>query len=390
MKKHVVFMAVLAAFSTVASAQSSVTLYGTVDAGLAFNSNAAGSRQYFLGNGTQSANRWGLTGAEDLGAGLHTIFTLESGYSVANGTTGQAGTFFGRQVFVGLDSSSAGTVTLGRQYVTSSNFVGFFSSGNDWAAQGALYGAHPADMDNLDSTYRANNAIKYVSPILGGFRVGGMYSLGGIAGDFTQRQIWSLGVGYAGGPLKAGAGYLYVKDPNYSWYGNGTTSSATGLNVTSPIISGFASASGLRVAAAGVSYAIGGATIAAVYSNTGFVNVGSVAIAYVKPAISGDVTFNTGELNIKYYLTPAFLLGVSYALTDGGDVAGRGGARYQQLNLGADYFLSKRTDLYLVAVGQKASGTDSTGKAAVAAIDGLTASSNSKQLLITAGIRQKF
>lgn len=390
MKRNILFVTVLGAFSAGVHAQSSVTLYGTIDAGLAFSSNAAGSRQYFFSSGVESANRWGVTGIEDLGGGLRTIFTLESGYSVANGTLGQGGTFFGRQIFLGFDSNQLGTATLGRQYVTSSNFVGPFSAGNDWAAQGALYGAHPADMDNLDSTNRANNAIKYLSPVYGGFRFGGMYSLGGVAGDFTQKQIWSLGAGYATGPVKVGVGYLYVKDPNFSWFGNGTNSSIAGSNLTNPIISGFSTASGLQVAAAGASYAIGKAIVAAVYSNTSFRNLGSVAVANVRSQYSGNATFNIGELNLKYYLTPSFQLGVSYSLTDGSDLNGHTGARYQQVDLGADYFLSKRTDFYLVAVGQKASGTDSTGKAAVAAIDGLTASSNDKQLLVSAGIRQKF
>jgi len=64
--------------------------------------------------------------------------------------------------------------------------------------------------------------------------------------------------------------------------------------------------------------------------------------------------------------------------------------QYHQAALGADYFLSKRTDLYVAAVYQHASGTDSTGMAAHANILGLSASSTTNQSVAAAGIRHKF
>lgn len=58
--------------------------------------------------------------------------------------------------------------------------------------------------------------------------------------------------------------------------------------------------------------------------------------------------------------------------------------------LGADYFLSKRTDVYIDGVYQHASGTDSTRGAAVANINGLSPSSTSNQVAALVGIRHKF
>ena len=69
---------------------------------------------------------------------------------------------------------------------------------------------------------------------------------------------------------------------------------------------------------------------------------------------------------------------------------GREGAKYSQLEAGLDYSLSKRTDLYAVSVYQLASGTDSTGRKAVAAVAFATPSSNSHQLVTVAGIRHRF
>jgi predicted porin len=89
-------------------------------------------------------------------------------------------------------------------------------------------------------------------------------------------------------------------------------------------------------------------------------------------------------------LTPALVLGAAYDYTRLASFNGHGGAHYNQGALGADYFLSKRTDVYLIGVYQHATGVDSTGKTAVAAINGLSASSNSNQFTARVGIRHKF
>jgi predicted porin len=57
---------------------------------------------------------------------------------------------------------------------------------------------------------------------------------------------------------------------------------------------------------------------------------------------------------------------------------------------GTDYFLSKRTDVYFVGIYQKASGTDSTGSAAVVAINGVTPSNDNHQVVLRVGMRHKF
>jgi predicted porin len=66
------------------------------------------------------------------------------------------------------------------------------------------------------------------------------------------------------------------------------------------------------------------------------------------------------------------------------------GLRMFKQRRAADYVLSKRTDLYVAAVSQHASGTDSTGMAAHADILGLSASSTTNQSVVAAGIRHKF
>jgi predicted porin len=71
-------------------------------------------------------------------------------------------------------------------------------------------------------------------------------------------------------------------------------------------------------------------------------------------------------------------------------VKGDGGARYLQLDFGADYNLSKRTDLYALTVVQRASGRDSLNQPAVASISGFSPSASSRQVGVRIALRHKF
>ncbi|KXU84674.1 porin [Caballeronia megalochromosomata] len=393
MKKSAFVALVFSAVSGIAYAQSSVLLYGIVDEGFQFNNNAGGKRQYYLASGELNGSRWGLRGSEDLGGGLKAIFVLENGFDVNTGRLGQGGLEFGRQAYVGM-SGGIGTITLGRQYDSVVDYVGPLEAGDQWAG---YLGAHPADNDNFNNTNRVNNAIKFTSPTLGGFTFGGMYSLGGVAGDATRNQIWSLGGGYTKGPLILGAAYLNVRNPNVSFYGSGgmvapATAGVPGSNLgNSPVISGYASAHTLQVIGAGASYTFGAATIGATYSNTKFKGLGDTTSGPAPlTGIAGTATLNNAEVNFRYQLTPALLLGAAYVFTKSSGVDGASGARYHQGALGVDYFLSKRTDIYMVGVYQKANGTDSTGNPAVASISQITPSSTDRQAALRFAIRHKF
>ena len=384
MKKSLLALAALGTFAGVAHAQSSVTLYGIVDAGFAFNNNSGGHKLYETSAGNLQGDRWGLRGTEDLGGGLKALFVLENGFNTFNGTLGQKGDEFGRSAYVGL-SSQFGTVTLGRQYDSVVDYAGPLEVGSQWAS---LYGAHPGDLDNMNNSNRVNNAVKYTSANYSGITFGGLYSFGGVAGQYNRNQIWSGGIGYAQGPLTLGAGYLNVKNPNYSFFGNNAQSSTVGSNMTaSTVYSGYATAKTQQVISAGGAYTFGPATVGATYSNTQFKDLGQTGVVATGQVTSGSAKFHNAELNFKYQLTPALLLGAAYDYTKG---YGVNDAKYHQGMIGADYFLSKRTDFYVDAVYQHASGTDSTGKRAVANINGLSASSTSNQVAAIVGIRHKF
>jgi predicted porin len=156
----------------------------------------------------------------------------------------------------------------------------------------------------------------------------------------------------------------------------------------STVYSGYASAKTQQVIAAGGAYTFGAATVGATYSNTQFKDLGQTGLTGATgQTTAGSAKFHNAELNFKYQLTPALLLGAAYDYTKG---YGVNDAKYHQGVLGADYFLSKRTDFYIDAIYQHASGTDSTGHTAVANINGLSASSTSNQVAAVVGIRHKF
>jgi predicted porin len=383
MKEKLIVLAAVAGFSGLAHAQSSVTLYGLIDVGVLYANNTGGHSLTQMSSGNINGSRWGLRGTEDLGGGLQALFVIESGYSLNNGKLGQGGDLFGRQAYVGLSSSSLGTLTIGRQYDSLTDYPGPFEAANQWMP---YFGAHPGDLDNLNGTNRINNTVKFKSLSYGGFSFGGMYSLGGVAGQFTRNQIWALGAAYKSGPVALGVAYLNVRDPNYSLYGNNALSSTTASNVTNRVFSGYASAKTQQVIAAGGSYTFGLATVGATYSNTQFRSIGSES-GLSATNIGGTAMFHNAELNFRYQLTPAWLLGAAYDYTKG---YGVNGATYHQGMFGTTYFLSKRTDVYAAAIYQHASGTDSTGAAAVANLNGLTASSTANQVLGIVGMRHRF
>ena len=409
MKKILFAFGVSSLLAGTASAQISVTLYGIVTGNVTYSNNAqtaatsasgkpkGGAQVAQLDGGSSglSSSRWGLTGAEDLGGGLKAIFKLESGFSVNSGALGQGGTEFGRQAWVGFTADKYGTFTLGRQADTSVEFISPLLAGWYW---GNL-AIHPADYDNLNFTHRINNTVKYLSDSFGGFRFGALYSLGGVAGNVTQNQFWSTGLSYTGGGFAFAASIINARNPNSSLYGTNANASATGNNLGSagsttaaesnPAIAGFASAHTQQTVSVATTYTTGGAIFGAAYSNTQFRGLGSNASLNTLN-YSGSATLSTVSASLRYQATPYLRFGTSFDYTQGGSVGSKGNAKYEQFNLGSAYSLSKATELYLTGAFQHASGTDSLGRPAVAAIGYLTPSATDRQVAVSAGLKHLF
>jgi predicted porin len=97
-----------------AQAQSSVSIYGVADAGMAWINNVGGSSRIKVDSGQSAASRLGFRGSEDLGSVLSAVFNLEMGLNIDTGATQSATKLLNRGSFVGFSSSQWETVTLGR------------------------------------------------------------------------------------------------------------------------------------------------------------------------------------------------------------------------------------------------------------------------------------
>jgi outer membrane protein OmpU len=86
-------------------AQSNVTLYGILDAGVTYVNNTGGAHVWKFDDGVSYGNRIGFKGAEDLGGGLAAVFALESGFRLGTGRLAFGGAEFGRQAYVGLKNA---------------------------------------------------------------------------------------------------------------------------------------------------------------------------------------------------------------------------------------------------------------------------------------------
>ncbi|WP_423380473.1 porin [Burkholderia sp. LMG 32019] len=397
MNKQLIAAPLLLSFAGIAAAQSSVTLYGIVDAGVTYRSNErVGSAGAYTGHssvglttGNLSGSRWGIKGSEDLGGGMRALFVLENGFDITNGTSGQGGRQFGRQAFVGVGSDRYGTVTLGRQYTSLDDFVSPVGPSSYIGG----FGAHPGDIDDLDQTARVDSSIKYTSANYSGFTFGALYGFGSQPGSMKQRNTWSVGAAYAAGPLRVGVGYersdnskTGATDPTAGKW----QSTDDGL-FNSSINEGYASAQSQQIIATGVTYDFGPAVVGVNYSNVQYRSGG-------QSLFTGHATFNVAGVFTRWNVRPQTQLFAGYSYTRGSDVDGVDDrAQYHNVTLGAVYDLSKRTSVYLLGAYQHASGMtlDALGRpvAATASVSDKAnghSSDSRSQAIVSLGLRQKF
>ncbi|CAP40796.1 porin [Bordetella petrii] len=214
MKKTLLAVALAAGFAGVAQAETSVTLYGLIDAGIGYNqvkgSNGDKASRIGAVDGVNSGSRFGLRGVEDLGDGLKALFTLEGGFSPNNGTSSQGGRLFGRQATVGLQSDSWGQLDFGRQTnLASKYFAGIDPSGisYDQATMGTSFSSA--------NTVRLDNMVLYQTPSFSGFKFGVGYSFnaddnattGGGFRTNNNNRVVTVGARYQNGPLDVALSY---------------------------------------------------------------------------------------------------------------------------------------------------------------------------------------
>lgn len=320
MKKSLVALAALAVVG-VASAQSSVTLYGVLDVGFGkvkggkfglmngegYGLPATGNVNGTTKDGFNSTSVIGFRGSEDLGGGLKANFNLQSGgINLSDGSTPLA---FSREAWVGL-SGGFGDVQLGRSSSVAAKTMGQFDV-NGTSYSSALDRAGVSAV-TWYGTSRRSDQIQYASPNMGGFtaRVGltmkGDSTNNGIGVAGTAKDRFTVGLGFANGPL-----------------------SVAGVAET-------ASTSALRTAyAVGASYDFGVAKVSATYNRRE--SNGTVGVSSITNSTGAGFGGKGASIGVVAPIG-AFYVGAQYARnTD---------SKVKATELFAGYNLSKRTKFY--------------------------------------------
>jgi predicted porin len=232
MKKSLIALAALASFAGIASAQSSVTLFGVVDATVRIARGTNNGSVTSLTNSGYNSSRIGFRGTEDLGGGMSASFWLEAGIANDDGTAGgsiaagnqartvaaSTGLNFNRRSTVSL-AGGWGELRLGRDYVPSfwnlTVFDPFGTNGTGSAGNLTQALAFPLGSSagvQAGAAVRASNSIGYFLPgNLGGFYGQAMYALGENASNAgatkNDGRHVGLRVGFANGPFNVALGY---------------------------------------------------------------------------------------------------------------------------------------------------------------------------------------
>ncbi|MFZ1907632.1 MAG: porin [Burkholderiales bacterium] len=207
------------AIPAVAFAQSSVTLYGTMDTGIRNQSKVVetattNGTQTYMSDGSHTTNRWGMKGSEDLGGGLKANFTLEGQYSsdtgggpgtTANNAAGATTSgLFARKSIVGLSSGDS-SVDLGRDYTVDFKELG-------------LYGPMSYTYTGITPEVVYTNGVRSSNMVTAATRFNGVgvrvdYALGEATGNSSYNRRVGIGADYIGGPLKVGFATSSLNDP---------------------------------------------------------------------------------------------------------------------------------------------------------------------------------
>lgn len=312
MKMKLFAAAVAALAAGGAYAQSSVTLYGVVDAGIEYQNNAGqtGENLFRMTSGNQSGSRWGLRGVEDLGGGLKGVFVLESGIEIDEGRSAQGGRLFGRNAYVGLQGNF-GSVLLGRQQSTLYDFALQYDPM-------AISTRYSSTSQEAAFASRYDNTAKYIGKF-GGLTASALYSFQNNGAEVAGSNVFGRAMGallsYSAGPFSVGAAYddLHV----------GTAANQA------PVI---------RRATVAGTYAFGPAK-----AFLGYRWAKAYDGAALPGATGGATSSNLYWAGLAYQMTPAFSLsGAAYYQ----DFRNTGADPWQFVVTG-DYALSKRTDVYV-------------------------------------------
>lgn len=317
MKKSLIALATLAA--TGAFAQSTVEMYGRLDAG--YNQTKISTTTAGVTNAVTTTNLvqqdnlntglLGIRGSEDLGGGMKAKFVHEMDLDINAGTLGTA---LGRDSTIGLEGGF-GEVRLGRSYTPLFSVVGL---SDPFATTGAT------TVNLYPDAVRASNAVFYTTPSFSGFTARLM-----VADGVVKTQT-----GNATDSVKAG------QQGFYGMYANGPLTVAFGYGVIN--------------ADASTNIAGKAKTNGNAFSGTYDLGVAKIFAGYTTSKVNANTAINTYAKQTEMNLGVSVPMGAVTLLGSVGrntfqDVVASVGAPKETGNdfvIGATYALSKRTTAY--------------------------------------------
>jgi len=345
-----------------AFAQSGLQIYGSVDAGVDFISNAGGSHMTAMNTGRRSPDRFGFRGLEDLGGGLGAFFRLENGFNLDTGVPTKPDVFFNRYSLVGLQQSGVGSASLGHMPDFMYEYLAPLSN----AVPGLSASFNPGNLDNLANQFQFDNAVKVETAEFAGFQAGAMYGMGETPNHDAANDRRALGAQYSNGPLRVGAAYSLIHGRTVDVRGLFGVTSLFGQNIAPGAMF---NASRYRTQGLGASYAIGRFTPHLLVTDVSIGNsVGRTSEHNVMAGVNIDPMGD--RLNV---------IGFSGGRSTFGD------RTFDQVNLFASHLLSKRTQIYVGLNHQRAKGDGTT-----AGLFGYTRSSDDSQTVFRVGFQNTF
>ncbi len=389
MKKSLFAAAAATAFAGAAQAQSSVTVYGVLDVGYINSStslpspnegapNAKTSAASF-GASAETTSRLGFRGTEDLGGGTRAFFTAEfqlypndqslSGSTASSLNTGTGvnpmaanGGLLNRQTFVGLGQKGIGEVSIGTQYTSAFNLGARMVAGQYNNIVGStIYAANGSGTSNASFTNRLSNMLRAQTDTFAGFNLNGFYQLnsattndrfltGGTASavsGVSGNTAWGVGANYTIQKLDIGIAYQSLKNESLP------AMSSAGVASASAALASGSNYSGTNVTSnellVGANYDFGILKAYAAYSNRKVTSNLDSGI-YLKRSAQ--------EIGVRGNITKTV---AGWASVGNGRYSAYGSneptANFNGWQLGSDYILSKRTNLYAIYGKNQTSNT---------------------------------
>jgi predicted porin len=371
MKKLLATLVLSLGVTAVAQAQSSVTIYGVLDVGY-IGKNLKGSPETAtntnttnqFGQSAETSSRLGFRGTEDLGGGTSAFFTIETG--LTPNSTSMSG-MNNRQSFVGIAQKGLGNVAIGTQYSPVHKAVGATDPGQLNNVIGSVIypvGGTDGGQQSADAAYtiRFSNALTATTDRFKGFSANALYSLNNrdatqtnaTTGGTANNEAWGLGVDYTWNKLYAVVAYQSIK------------------NLTTGATPAVSSAATGTVGSAGITYTpaftVTNGTDSQLYAGTTY-DFGKFKafLGYtdrkVTSALNNSVQLNrtAQQVGVRGYVTKTV---EGWASVGNGRYSAFGAnqptANFTGYQVGANYWMSKRTNLYAIA-GSTQTSTTSAG-----------------------------